>query len=283
MQILITNDDGIDAPGLAAMARAAARRGHAVLVVAPDHPSSGVSAALGMRTPTESIIIQEEHPEGMPPEARCLVAEATPAQMIYLAVQGEYGEVPRMVLAGINSGANTGRAILHSGTVGAALTAAVLGIRAMSVSLAGPDPHHWDTAEEIALRMMEWLEFQASDGRVLNLNIPDLPMDQLRGLRAAPLASFGELQAADIAFPTAGAPDLRRAAVTYEPALARDEPGSDHYLLAREWVTATMVRSLTDDFAGVALPTLGQIDPGHALARHTTATPAPTTPWSAPT
>ncbi|WOQ16695.1 5'/3'-nucleotidase SurE [Raineyella sp. W15-4] len=281
MQILITNDDGIDAPGLAAMARAAARRGHTVLVAAPDHPSSGVSAALGMRTPTESIVIQEEHPDGMPPGVRCLVAEATPAQIVYLAVQGEYGEVPRMVLSGINSGANTGRAILHSGTVGAALTAAVLGIRAMAVSLAGHAPRHWDAAEEITLRLMEWLEFQACDGRVLNLNIPDVPLDRLRGLRAAPLAAFGELQASDIAFPTVGKPDLRRAAVTYEPALARDEPGSDHYLLSRDWATMTMVRSLIDDFSGVTLPSLDQLDPAHAPdRRRTAASHAPSTPWS---
>ncbi len=281
MQILITNDDGIDAPGLAAMARAAARRGHTVLVVAPDHPSSGVGTALGLRTPTESIVVQEEHPEGMPAGVRCLVAEATPAQIVYLAVQGEYGEVPRMVLSGINSGANTGHAILHSGTVGAALTAAVLGIRTMAVSLAGSAPVHWDAAEEITLQLMEWLEFQSADGRVLNLNIPDVPVDQLRGLRAAPLSAFGELQAADIAFPTAEAPDLRRAALTYEPALARDEPGSDHYLLARGWATVTMIRGFTDDFAGVTLPALDQIDPSHANARRLAAAAhTPSTPWS---
>lgn len=261
MKILITNDDGIDSPGLAAMARAAARRGHEVLVVAPDRPSSGVSAALGMRTETHQLVIQEEHPPGMPPGARCLVAEATPAQIVYLSAQGQFGEQPAMVVSGINCGANTGRAIIHSGTVGAALTACVLGIRTMAVSLAGIEPQHWDTAEEVTVPLMEWAEFQPSDGRVLNVNIPDVPLDQVRGLRAAPLAAFGSVQASDVDFPSAAGADLRRVAVAYEPEFDRKEPGTDDYLLERNWITATMLRSLTDDFDGIHLPSFEQMVP----------------------
>ncbi|SDB80672.1 5'-nucleotidase [Raineyella antarctica] len=278
MQILITNDDGIDSPGLAAMARAAIRRGHQVLVVAPDRPSSGASASIGMRTHNGRPIVQEEHPDGMPKGVRSLVVEATPAQIVYLAAQGEFGPGPgpAMVLSGINAGANTGRAILHSGTIGVALTASVLGIRTMAVSVNGTDPVHWDTAEDVAVRMMEWAEFQPSDGRILNVNIPDVPLYRLRGLREAPLAMFGALQAADIDFPDDPVSAVRRVPVEFEPEFARLEPGTDHYLLERDWVTATMLRGMVDDFSGVHLPPLEQVFPIHSRLHAVHRRP----PWS---
>ncbi len=272
MQILITNDDGIDSAGLAAMARAASRRGHEILVVAPDHPSSGASASIGMRLQHGQPIFQQEHPLGMPDGVRCLVAEATPAQIVYLAAQGEFGKPPAMVLSGINCGVNTGRAIIHSGTVGVALTASILGIRTMAVSVAGTDPEHWGTAEDVTVRVMEWVEFQPSDGRILNVNIPDLPMDRVRGFRAAPLAVFGSVQAADVDFPEDPVSDVRRVAVQYEPGFARLEPGTDHYLVERGWATATMLRGLTDDFSGVTLPSYDQISPLYSR-RHSVSQP----------
>lgn len=275
MQILITNDDGIDSAGLATMARAAVQRGHEVLVVAPDRPSSGASAAIGMRRHYGRPIIQEEHPEGMPAGVRSLVVEATPAQIVYLAAQGVFGQTPGMVLSGINLGANTGRAIVHSGTVGVALTASVLGIRTMAVSVAGTSPTNWDTAENVTLRLMEWAEFQPSDGRILNINIPDVPLYQLRGLRAAPLAVFGSVQAADVDFPDDPVSAVRRVAVEYEPEFAKQEPGTDHYLLERNWVTATMLRSMADDFTGITLPSFAPLSPTYSRP-HT----APRPTWS---
>ena len=275
MQILITNDDGIDSPGLATMARAAHRRGHEVLVVAPDRPSSGSSAAIGLRRYCGRPVVQEEHPDGMPAGVRCLVAEATPAQIVYLATQREFGEAPGMVLSGINCGANTGRAIVQSRTVGVALTASLLGIRTMAVSVAGTAPTHWDTAQHVTHKIMEWAEFQPSDGRILNINIPDVPLSELRGLRAAPLAVFGSVQAADVDFPDDPVSAVRRVAVEFEPEFARQEPGTDHYLLERNWVTATMLRSLTDDFTGLTLPMFDNAT--HTISRPHTA-PRPT--WS---
>lgn len=275
MQILITNDDGIDSAGLATMARAAIQRGHEVLVVAPDRPSSGASASIGMHQHYGHPIIQEEHPEGMPAGVRSMVVEATPAQIVYLAAQGVFGQPPAMVLSGINLGANTGRAIVHSGTVGVALTASVLGIRTMAVSVAGTSPTNWDTAERVTIRLMEWAEFQPSDGRILNINIPDVPLYQLRGLRAAPLAVFGSVQAADVDFPDDPVSAVRRVAVEYEPEFAKLEPGTDHYLLQRNWVTATMLRSLSDDFTGITLPTFTTLSPTYSRP-HT----APRPIWS---
>ena len=271
MQILITNDDGIDSPGLSAMARAARQRGHDVLVAAPDRPSSGASAAIGSRRHGRGPMIQEEHPDriGMPSDVRCLAVETTPAQIVYLAAEGALGAPPPdMVLSGINCGANTGRAIVHSGTVGVAVTAGLLGLRSMAVSVDAITPRHWESAEKVTVKMMEWLEFQPFDGRVLNLNIPDVPLSDMRGMRAAPLAVFGSVQADDVDFPEDPVSSVRRVALAYEPEYARQEPGTDHYLLQRDWVTVTMLRWMDDDFRGLTLPRFDDLylKPPHARA-----------------
>jgi 5'-nucleotidase len=107
-----------------------------------------------------------------------------------------------VVLSGVNRGANTGRSVLHSGTVGAALTAVAHGIPALAVSLdlvggfreAAPEPGdgraHWETAARLAALLLP----VRSDQFALNLNVPNLPYEQVRGLREARLASFGSVQ-----------------------------------------------------------------------------------------
>lgn len=270
MQILITNDDGIDSPGLSAMARAALHRGHDVLVAAPDRPSSGASVSIGARRHGRGPMIQEEHPDrvGMPAAVRCLAVEATPAQIVYLAAEGALGApAPDMVLSGINCGANTGRAIVHSGTVGVAVTAGLLGLRTMAVSVDAINPRHWEAAEKVTVKLMEWAEFQPMDGRIVNVNIPDVPLCDMRGLRAAPLAIFGSVQADDVDFPEDPVSSVRRVALTYEPDYSRLEPGTDHYLLQRDWVTVTMLRWLEDDFGGVTLPSFDDLCPRIGPAR----------------
>ena len=121
---------------------------------------------------------------------------------------------------------------------------------------------------------MEWFEFQQLDRRFLNLNIPDVPLDQLRGLRAAPLAQYTATQGAEVEL--TGEDHLPQTVpMRYSPPNLRDEPGSDHYLLERHWATATVLRPMVEDFSGLELPAFDKLDPVDAGLHH-----EPTHAWS---
>ncbi len=137
-RILLTNDDGIESPGLAALACGLASHGHDVLVVAPESDSSGASASIGRLTERGPITIRSLLLErgGPPVEARAV--DASPGLIALAAVLGGFGPPPDFVLSGANLGANTGHSILHSGTVGAVLTAQNFGVSGMAVSMAEP-------------------------------------------------------------------------------------------------------------------------------------------------
>jgi 5'-nucleotidase len=100
-----------------------------------------------------------------------------------------------MVASGINPGCNTGRSVLHSGTVGAALTAANFGISGLAVSLGMAEPMPWETAARLAMVAMEWL-VEAPVRTVLNLNVPAVAFEDLAGIRQARLAPFGTVRTA---------------------------------------------------------------------------------------
>jgi 5'-nucleotidase len=135
------------------------------------------------------------------------------------------------VLSGINHGPNTGHAILHSGTVGAALTGATHGTLALAVSLATSNPRHWDTAEVVCRQALDWIVENGTPGTVLNVNAPDIPLDELKGLRPAPLAAFGAVQA------NVGEADDGFVTVTFA------EIHADAGVLVRGWASATALRA----------------------------------------
>ena len=109
---------------------------------------------------------------------------------------GAFGDPPDIVVSGINAGLNTGHSVLHSGTVGAALTAQNFGSSALAVSTEPTDPWHWDTACEYAEAAISWLVANAPASTVLNLNVPGRPRDEVLGLRWAQLDRFGSVRAA---------------------------------------------------------------------------------------
>jgi 5'-nucleotidase len=154
------------------------------------------------------------------------------------------------VLSGVNHGPNTGHAVLHSGTVGAALTAATHGRRALAVSMAAAEPRHWETAGEVARRALGWLLAHGVEGTVLNVNVPDVPLDRLRGLRQARLAAFGAVQA-DV-----GETGEGHVTMTFSEIDAEHEAGTDAALLVRGWATATALRAPCES-ADVDLSMLG--------------------------
>ncbi|HEY0700380.1 MAG TPA: 5'/3'-nucleotidase SurE, partial [Micromonospora sp.] len=214
LRVLVTNDDGVSAPGIRWLARAAAERGLDVVLAAPGEEASGSSAAMTAIERNGHVVVDEQLAEDLP-GIRTYAVAGSPGFIALIALHGAFGPPPEVVLSGVNRGANAGRAVLHSGTVGAAFTAAANGCRAMAVSLdvlssgeatAGSggaavtpssrirdEVRHWMTGARVALDLLPRLT-GAPPGCVLTVNSPDVPYEALRGVRRAALASFGQVQ-----------------------------------------------------------------------------------------
>jgi 5'-nucleotidase len=194
VRVLVTNDDGVLAPGIAPLAAAVVAAGHDVVVAAPQEDMSGSSAAIGRMHADETIDVEPVDLPGLD-GVPCYGVLGPPALAVMAARLGGFGEPPAVVVSGINPGPNTGRAVLHSGTVGAALTAANFGVSGLAVSIGVGDPYRWETAAQLAAGALGWLVGQPPR-TVLNLNVPNVPLDEVQGVRAAQLAPFGTVRAA---------------------------------------------------------------------------------------
>jgi 5'-nucleotidase len=197
MRVLVTNDDGIDSPGLVVLAEMARYHGHDVLVAAPCWDSSGASSSVTGVSSLGEVGSESRSWPGWP-EGSVLAVDGTPALITLVALHLKFGPRPDLVVSGINRGANTGRAILHSGTVGAAFTAFQHGCPALAVSLdlldgATGDDLHWGTAGQVAGRVLDWM---VADGRhlVVNCNVPNVSADRLLGIRQGRLDLLGTFQ-----------------------------------------------------------------------------------------
>ncbi|MET0797220.1 MAG: 5'/3'-nucleotidase SurE, partial [Rhodococcus sp. (in: high G+C Gram-positive bacteria)] len=133
MRALITNDDGVDSAGIALLARVALDAGLDVVVAAPHEERSGASASLTGMGVDDHLGIERTEIEGLR-GVEVYAVQASPALIAFVATRGAFGDPPDVVLSGINHGPNTGAAVLHSGTVGAALTALTHGVPAMALS-----------------------------------------------------------------------------------------------------------------------------------------------------
>ncbi|HMC67630.1 MAG TPA: 5'/3'-nucleotidase SurE [Mycobacteriales bacterium] len=240
-RVLVTNDDGITSEGLRRLAAVANDAGLDVVVAAPATNASGASASLtavqsGGRIRTDRHALAQL--EGLP----AFGVEATPAFIALIAMRGAFGPPPDIVLSGINSGHNAGQAVLHSGTVGAALTGASHGCRAMAVSLIAGRTPHWDTAAAVATQVLPPL-LDAAPGTVVNVNAPDVPVAEIRGVRQARLASFGAVQTniAEI-----GQGFVRLEVVDIDAEL---EAGTDAALLGDGWATLTALLPICESDA----------------------------------
>lgn len=239
MKALIVNDDGIASPGLALLAGIAAESGLDVQVAAPHVERSGASASLTALEDNGKLLLTRRPLDGLP-DIESLAVEASPALITFLASYSAFGPAPEIVLSGINLGPNTGHAILHSGTVGAALTAASHGSRAVALSLDGTSPSQWKTAEIVARRAVEWAIEHVEPGTVLNINIPDIPPEELQGLRSAPLAAFGAVQA-EIGEVERNGREAEAVPVTFRTVELDESSDSDAVLVSRGWATATVL------------------------------------------
>jgi 5'-nucleotidase len=177
-----------------------------------------------------------------------LGVEGSPAFIVRAAASGAFGDPPQIVLSGINNGPNTGRSILHSGTVGAALTGSTYGLPSAAFSIGVGATPHWETAVRVACAVTDWLR-TAEPGVVLNVNVPNIAPDELRGLVPATLASFGAVQT-NVTEVGKGYVKL-----AYTDVDAELEPGTDAALLADGYAAVTPLTAVCEA-AGVDVAAL---------------------------
>jgi len=179
MRILIANDDGYRSPGIAALHVAMSRLGEAT-VVAPDRNRSGASNSLTLSRP----ISVNRHADNV------YAVEGTPADCVNIALSGLLESDVDVVVSGINDGPNMGDDVLYSGTVAAAMEGRFLGHPAMALSMATHAPTHYETAALIAEKMVKHLAVEPlASGTILNINVPDIPIEKILGARLTRLGS----------------------------------------------------------------------------------------------
>ena len=173
MRILISNDDGVTAPGLAALHAALADYTECV-VIAPDQERSGASSSLTLDRPL--------HPQTL--ANGFISVNGTPTDCVHLGVNGLLAQAPHMVVSGINLGANLGDDVLYSGTVGAALEGRFLERPSFAFSLVSRQVENLPTAAHFARKLIEaQAGLQLPPRTVLNVNVPNLPLDHIRGVQ----------------------------------------------------------------------------------------------------
>lgn len=171
MHILISNDDGYNAPGIRALAEAL-RDIAEVTVVAPDRNRSGASSSLTLDRP----LSVQQAPNGY------YYTDGTPTDSVHIALTGLLTTMPDMVVSGINDGANMGDDTLYSGTVGAAMEGFLLGIPSIAISMSQHQSTHFETAAKVAVELVQQHQTQPpAKPMLLNVNVPDIPYEQLQG------------------------------------------------------------------------------------------------------
>lgn len=177
LRILVSNDDGYRAEGLQRLADALHPLAE-VTVVAPDRNRSGASHSLTLDVPLRVANYGE----------RMYYVNGTPTDCVHLAISGLFDFQTDMVVSGINDGANLGDDVLYSGTVAAAIEGRFLGLPTMAVSLVLREGRHFDTAARVASELvMRLMRSPLHASMILNVNVPDLPYEQLAGFRATRL------------------------------------------------------------------------------------------------
>jgi 5'-nucleotidase len=244
LRALITNDDGIDSPGLLALATGARDAGFDVVVAAPHVDASGVGGSVLAVRDGKRVRVHSRELPGLP-DVPAFAVEGHPAFIVHSAGRGWLDPEPDVVLSGINIGANLGHAVLHSGTIGAALAASLHGWRGLAVSLGIPlvEPQrpHWESALAVLPDVLDVL-LAAPDATVLSLNVPDLPVDELGELREARLAHWGSIRSRvdHVSGDEGDLLHLHEAELAGEP-----EPDTDTALLAAGHPTLTELQSVT--------------------------------------
>lgn len=174
MRILLTNDDGIDAPGINTLAKVLENNGHEIIVVAPDKEQSATSHSITLHQPLRLLQRGDNK----------FAVTGSPADCIILAEKIVLKEPIDLVISGINGGQNMGEDILYSGTVAAALEAMFLGFKAISISLAAYIDQKFETAANCMNKMLEnGLHKLIDSNEVFNINIPNVDIENIKGIK----------------------------------------------------------------------------------------------------
>ncbi|MCU7914482.1 MAG: 5'/3'-nucleotidase SurE [Candidatus Thiodiazotropha sp. (ex Gloverina cf. vestifex)] len=177
MKILLSNDDGYQAPGLLALANALSTIAD-IVVVAPDQDRSGASNSLTLVNPLRARTMENGF----------IRVDGTPTDCVHLAITGLLDEDPDLVVSGINAGPNMGDDVLYSGTVAAATEGRFLGLPAIAISMNAHEPEHIETGARVALELVQRLSrCPLTENVILNVNVPDLPYEALQGFRSTRL------------------------------------------------------------------------------------------------
>ena len=169
--ILVTNDDGVYSPGIQILAKRL-RQLDSVVIVAPDRERSAVGHSMTLHRP---LLIEEI-------KDSVYSVNGTPTDCVNIAVKGLLKETPRLVVSGINKGPNLGDDVTYSGTVAGAIEARLLGVPSLAVSLAARNDFRFAEAAEVAARAAAMIfEHGLTEGTLLNINVPNLPITEIRG------------------------------------------------------------------------------------------------------
>jgi 5'-nucleotidase len=226
MRILLSNDDGYFAPGLAVLAEVLSSVAQ-VTVVAPERDRSGASNSLTLDRP----LMLRQASSGF------YYVNGTPTDCVHLAVTGMLDHLPDMVISGINHGANMGDDTIYSGTVAAATEGFLLGVPAIAVSLVSSQHAHFATAARVVKDMVERYQREPlAQPTLLNVNVPDVPYEALQGIE---ITRLGKRHTAE---PVVKAENPRGQTVYWVGAagLAQDAgPGTDFEAVSRNAVSVT--------------------------------------------
>src|SRR3990167_5367218 len=226
MKILISNDDGVHAPGLRYLASALEKMAE-ITVVAPDRNRSGASNSLTLDNPLRVVTTSNGF----------YSVNGTPTDCVHLGVTGLLKELPDIIVSGINEGSNLSDDVLYSGTVAAATEGRFLGLPSLAISLAGPRCEHYDTAAQIAkLIVLQLAETPLTYDTILNINVPDMPFAELRGIQVTRLGTRHKAE------PTIKGTDPRGRKIYWvgQPGPEQDAgPGTDFYAVNSGYVSVT--------------------------------------------
>ena len=182
MRVLVSNDDGVDAPGIRILAEGLRAAGHDVVVVAPDRDRSGASNSLTLDLPVRVSKIDD----------RTWRVHGTPTDCVHVALAGLLEEEPDIVVSGINTCGNLGDDVIYSGTVAAAMEGRFLGLPALAVSLCTCEgsPRTYETAARAAVEIVARLATDPLPAdTILNVNVPDLPWEEIEGFEVTRLGN----------------------------------------------------------------------------------------------
>ncbi len=232
MRVLVSNDDGVDAPGIHVLAKSLSSIGE-VTVVAPDRDRSGASNSLTLDQPIRVITMDNGYHR----------VAGTPTDCVHLALSGLLDAKPDIVVSGINNSANLGDDVIYSGTVSAAMEGRFLGLPAIAVSLVSSDhnaEHYASAARAVQVLVQRLIKDPLPADTILNVNVPDRPWAEIRGFEVTRLGKRHPSE------PCIAQKDPRGRTVWWiGPAggVDDDSPGTDFNAVSRGYVSVTPIHT----------------------------------------